>query len=188
MYERSLSLDKNATAYSNLGTALYQQGRYADAAHSFEGAVALPGATHVHWFNLGAACFWAPDRRARAKEAYEMAVKLGEQTRASSGRADPSRLAELASGYAVLALLTADAEAEAHRGSARKLLPLIQTPQPDVSVLSTLATTYGELGDRTKALEWLEQAIRAGYPLRRIERSPWLKDLRTDERYTRLRK
>ena len=188
MYERSLSLDRNTTAYSNLGTALYQQGLYADAAHSFEGAVALPGATQVHWFNLGAACYWAPDRRARAMEAYEMAVKLGEQTRASSGRADPSRLAELASGYAVLALLTAGAEAEAHRDRAHKLLPLIQTPQIDASVLSTVATTYEELGDRTKALEWLEQAIRAGYPLRRIERSPWLKDLRTDGRYTRLRK
>jgi hypothetical protein len=60
-----------------------------------------------------------------------MAVKLGEQTRVSSGRADPSRLAELASGYAVLALLTAGAEAEAHRGRAHKLLPLIQTPQLD---------------------------------------------------------
>jgi hypothetical protein len=34
-------LDKHATAHSNLGTALYQQGRYADAARSFEGAVAL---------------------------------------------------------------------------------------------------------------------------------------------------
>jgi serine/threonine protein kinase/Tfp pilus assembly protein PilF len=188
MYERSLSLDENATAYSNLGTALYQQGLYADAARSFEGAVALPGATHVHWFNLGAACYWAPDLRARAKEAYEMAVKLGEQTRASSGRPDPSRLAELASGYAVLALLTEGAEAEAHRGRAHKLLPQIQTPQLDASVLARLATTYEELGERTKALEWLERAIGAGYPLRRIERSPWLKDLRTDERYTRLRK
>ena len=60
MYERSLSLDKNPTAYSNLGTALYQQGLFADAARSFEGAVALPGAAFLHWFNLGAACYWAP--------------------------------------------------------------------------------------------------------------------------------
>ena len=81
MYERSLSLDKNATAYSNLGTALYQQGLYADAARTFEGAVALPGATFLHWFNLGAACYWAPDLRARAKEAYETALKLGEPAR-----------------------------------------------------------------------------------------------------------
>ncbi len=84
MYERSLSLDKNATAYSNLGTALYQQGLYADAARSFEGAVALPGATFLHWFNLGAACYWAPDLRGRAKEAYATAIKLGEQARATA--------------------------------------------------------------------------------------------------------
>ena len=86
MYERSLSLDKNATAYSNLGTALYQQGLYADAARTFEGAVALPGASFLHWFNLGAACYWAPDLRARAKEAYETALKLGEPARPASGR------------------------------------------------------------------------------------------------------
>ena len=90
MYERSLSLDKNPTAYSNLGTALYQQGLYADAARTFEGAVALPGAAFLHWFNLGAACYWAPDLRARAKEAYETAVKLGEQATSASGRADPA--------------------------------------------------------------------------------------------------
>ena len=96
MYERSLSLDKNATAYSNLGTALYQQGRYADAARSFEGAVALPGASFLHWFNLGAACYWAPDR-GRAKEAYETAVTLGEQARAAAAGVDPARLADLAS-------------------------------------------------------------------------------------------
>ena len=88
MYERSLSLDKNTTAYSNLGTALYQQGRYADAARSFEGAVALPGASFLHWFNLGAACYWAPDR-GRAKEAYETAVKLGEQARAAAAGSIP---------------------------------------------------------------------------------------------------
>ncbi len=129
MYERSLSLDKNATAYSNLGTALYQQGLYADAARSFEGAVALPGATHVHWFNLGAACYWAPDLRARAKEAYEMAVKLGEQTRASSGRPDPSLLAELASGYAVLALLTAGRGS----GGASRPCPQAASPDPDAA-------------------------------------------------------
>jgi serine/threonine protein kinase/Flp pilus assembly protein TadD len=186
MYERSLSLDKNATAYSNLGTALYQQGRYADAARSFEGAVALPGATFVHWFNLGAACYWAPDRR-RAKEAYETAVKLGEQARAASNRVDPSRLAELASGYAVLALLSESATAREHRKRALELIALIEQQPRDAGVLSTVATTYEELGDRAKALEWLEQAIKAGYSLKRIERSPWLKELRGDERYNRLR-
>ena len=186
MYERSLSLDKNATAYSNLGTALYQQGRYADAARSFEGAVALPGASFVHWFNLGAACYWAPDR-ARAKEAYETAVKLGEQARAASARVDPAGLAELASGYAVLALLSEGAAAQAHRSRALNLIAIIEQQPRDAGVLSTVATTYEELGDRAKAFEWLELAIKAGYSRKRIERSPWLKALRGDERYNRLR-
>ena len=186
MYERSLSLDKNATAYSNLGTALYQQGRYADAARSFEGAVALPGASFVHWFNLGAACYWAPDR-GRAKEAYETAVKLGEQARTAAAGVDPARLADLASAYAVLAQLSAGPEAQEHRSRAFNLIALIEQQPRDAGVLATVATTYEELGDRSKALDWLEQAIKAGYSLKRIERSPSLKELRGDARYNRLR-
>ena len=187
MYERSLSLDRNATAYSNLGTALYQQGRYEDAARSFEGAVALPGATFIHWFNLGAACYWVPDLRGRAKEAYAAAIKLGEQARAA-GKVEPLRLVELASAYAVLALMAEGREAQQHRGQAYKLLAQIEQPLRDVSVLATLATTHEELGDRAAALNWLGRAIDAGYSIKRVERSPWLKDLRADPRYTPLRK
>ena len=189
MYERSLSLDRNPTAYSNLGTALYQQGRYAEAARSFEGAVALPGATSVHWRNLGAACYWVPDLRGRAKEAFENAVTLGEHARAASTRADPAGLADLASSHADLALLSEGAKAEDHRRQARKILDLVEQQQPrDAGLLSALGTTYEELGDREKALHWLEQAVKAGYPLKRIERSPWLRDLRSDERYARFEK
>jgi tetratricopeptide (TPR) repeat protein len=189
MYERSLSLDKNATAYSNLGTALYQQGRYNEAARSFEGAVAQPAAAFVHWFNLGAACYWAQDMRGRAKEAYEHAVALGEQARAAANKMDTSSLAELASSYAVLALLTEGPAAAAYRAQARKLVDLAEQQQPgDAAVRSTLATTFEELGDRSKALEWLEKALQAGYSRQRIEHSPWLTALRADERYTRLRK
>ena len=185
MYERSLSLDKNATAYSNLGTALYQQGLYADAARSFGEAVTLPGATFLHWFNLGAACYWAPERR-RAKDAYATAIKVEEQAR-GTGRIEPLRQVELASAYAVLALLTEGREAQQHRNQAYELLATIEQPR-DATLLATLAITYEELGDRRTALEWLDQAIKAGYSIKRLERSPWLKDLRADERYTQLTK
>jgi eukaryotic-like serine/threonine-protein kinase len=187
MYERSLSLDKNATAYSNLGTALYQQGRYADAARSFEGAVALPGATFLHWFNLGAACYWAPDQRDRAAEAYATAIKLGEQARVTAAPT-ASQLVELASAYAVLALLTEGSEAKQHRSRAHRIIATIEQPQRDANYLATLATTYEELGDRSQALDSLGQAIKAGYSLKRIERSPWLKELRTDARFSQLRR
>ena len=186
MYERSLSLDKNATAYSNLGTALYQQGLYADAARSFGEAVALPGATFLHWFNLGAACYWAPERR-RAKDAYATAIKIEEQAR-GTGKIEPLRQVELASAYAVLALLTEGREAQQHRNQAYELLATIEQPPRDATLLATLAITYEELGDRRTALEWLDRAIKAGYSIKRLERSPWLKDLRADERYTQLTK
>jgi hypothetical protein len=38
-----------------------------------------------------------------------------------------------------------------------------------------------------EALEWLAKAIKAGQSIKGLERSPWLKDLRGDERYQRLR-
>ena len=184
MYERSLTLDKNATAYSNLGTSLYQQGMYPDAARAHEGAVGLPGATFLHWYNLGAASYWA-DRRARAKEAYETALKLGE---AAGGRAAPGLQSQLAASHAVLALLTDGAEREEHQSRARALLALIDPQTRDANVLSTVATTYEELGDRERALEWLARAMKAGQSVKSIERSPWLTKLRGDERYQQLRR
>ena len=189
MFERSLSLDRSATAYSNLGTALYYQGRYADAARSYEGGVALPDATFLHWFNLGAACYWVPDLRGRAKEAYERAIALGEEQRAAAPKVDASLVAQLASSEAVLALLTDGAVADAHRARARKMLDIAQQePTSNPGLLATIAETYEELADRTKALDVLGQAIRAGYPMGKIERSPWLRELRADERYGRLKK
>jgi serine/threonine-protein kinase len=187
MYERSLSLERNATAYSNLGTAQYQQGLYDDAARSFEAAVSLPGAAFVHWFNLGAASYWAPDRRTRAREAYATAVTLGEKARLAA-KSTPLDTVDLASAYAVLAMLTEGTEAKQHQARAHKLIEMIGPPPRDGNVLATLGTTYEELGDRAKALDWLGQALKAGYSLKRLERSPWLKELRADERYVQLRK
>ena len=149
MYERSLSLDKNATAYSNLGTALYQQGLYADAARSFEGAVALPGATFLHWFNLGAACYWAPDR-GRAKEAYETAVKLGEAGASRRGRGRSRPPGGLASGYAVLAQLpTGPKRRSIGAGPQPHCAHRAATPRCG-RALPPSPRTYEELGDRPR--------------------------------------
>ena len=105
----------------------------------------------------------------------------------TSGRPELGLLAELAASHAVLALLTRGSEQQEHRNGALKLLALVGPLARDARVLSTIATTYEELGDRPKALEWLAQAIKAGQSVKSLERSPWLKDLRGDERYQRLR-
>ena len=180
MYERSLTLDKNATAYSNLGTALYQQGLYADAARSFEAAVALPGAASVHWFNLGAACYWAPDLRARAKEAYETAITLGDQVRVTSSRVDPSLLAELASGHGCGA---------PDRGPQRKIIEAARSS----CAHPTAAWRCGrpvKFGDDAEELGDLRRRIaRSGDQggLRQENRAVAVVETRGDRRYSRLR-
>ena len=128
------------------------------------------------------------DLRARAKEAYETALKLGEPTRAPAAGLIPSRLAELACESRGAGAPDRRARSNRSIGAARSSSSRSSTQQArDAGVLSTIATTYEELGDRSKALEWLAQAIKAGQSLKSIERSPWLKDLRGDERYQRLR-
>jgi tetratricopeptide (TPR) repeat protein len=188
MYERSLSIQRNATAYSNLGTAYYQQGMYADAARAFEGAVELPGATVEHWRNLAAACYWAPGLRGRAREAYEQAVALGEQARAVNPR-DAATLVSLASSYAVLGTFTGDPQAGAHAAKARTIaLGLERQPPQSADHLSVIAGVWEALGDREQALDWLTRAVTAGYDIDRVDRSPYFSELRKDARYAGIRR
>jgi serine/threonine protein kinase/Flp pilus assembly protein TadD len=183
MYERSLSIERNPTALSNLAGAYYAQGLFADAARTFEAAVAMPGPTYQLWANLGAACYFAPGLRDRARVAYENAIKLGEERRDVTPK-EPGVLAALADAHAVLALLSDEAGAATHAAFARSLLANIEQLKPSVpDDLFTVASTYEELGDRAQALEWLVKATKAGYPINRVRRSPWLKALRDDPAY-----
>jgi serine/threonine-protein kinase len=182
MYERSLSLDKNATAFANLGLAYYEQGLYADAARSYEGAVALPRPTYQLWANLGAACYWAPGLRPRAQVAYETAIAMGREAREVTPK-NASVLAALASAHASLASLADAPSAAPHASEARQLIATLESLPTTSDDMFTVASTFEVLGDRTKALEWLARSVKAGYRVRTVERSPFLKELRNDPGY-----
>jgi tetratricopeptide (TPR) repeat protein len=183
MYERSLSLEKNATAFANLGLAYYEQGQFADAARSYEGAVALPRPTFQLWSNLGAACYWAPGLRARAKTAYETAVTLGQQALDVTPK-NAAVLSGLADVHAVLTTLSTPPASVEHAKEARRLLATVANLQPQASdVLFTIGGALEQLGDRAAALDWLARAVKAGYPLKSIQRSPFLTALRQDPRF-----
>jgi tetratricopeptide (TPR) repeat protein len=53
-------------------------------------------------------------------------------------------------------------------------------------VLYNHGHAYEQLGEREKALDWIDKALKAGYPRKEIERDPWLADLRADERFQQL--
>ena len=75
-----------STAASNLGTLYYSQGRYADAARALEKAVTIPPESFRVWANLGAALYWTPGEREKAKGAYLRAVELAEEARGLNPR------------------------------------------------------------------------------------------------------
>jgi len=74
--ERSLSLNKTASAYSNLGTAYYYQRNFAEAVGNYEKAVKLMPTNLVYWGNLGDACQRVPALQSRANEALTQAISL----------------------------------------------------------------------------------------------------------------
>lgn len=175
MWEKSTANHSNPTAASNLGTYYYERGSYADAARQFDLAVSLSPNDYRLWCNLGDARFWTPGERSRAAAAYEQAVRLAEQARKVNPK--PDVLARLADAYSMLGRVR---KARETAGALERLKPA------DKDVLFLLAGVYEQIGDRRKALTWLERAIGAGYSRERIGRSPGLAELRKDERYVHL--
>ena len=175
VYQQSLSVEPTLTAYSNLGLVLYDQGLYEEAAIQFEQAVAAREATSVHWGNLAAACHWVSRLQGREREAHEKTAALVE---AELKVAPTDALkATLASAYSALGR-TADAR--------RLMAELQQRPVTDRDALYTMALVHEQWGDRAQALDLLARAAKAGYSVARMERSPFLKDLRTEEQFSRI--
>jgi tetratricopeptide (TPR) repeat protein len=90
---------------------------------------------------------------------------------------DPSLLAELADSYSMVGR---------HDDARQAAAGVERLGTTDGAVLHMVANTYEQIGDRTKALEWLEKALAAGYPRDAVERSPTLAELRKDKRYASL--
>jgi tetratricopeptide (TPR) repeat protein len=181
-FERSLSISPNATAAQNLGKIYYDRQLYADAARAYSASVSLPGVTVAHWRNLGSAAYWVPGMRDKSKAAYEQAVTLGEQARATNDK-DPATVLALADGYAVLSRFTEDSRASGWREKATMAVTdASRLALQDPAHLYTLAGVYEQMGDRDQALAWLQKAVKAGYPTAAIKTSPWMKELRSDPR------
>jgi tetratricopeptide (TPR) repeat protein len=176
--ERSLSLRPTFEAASNLATIRFFGGHYAEAAGAYEKALALDDRDYRVWRNLAAARYWTPGLRAGAAAAYRRAADLAEEARAINPR-DPGLLVGLADCYAMLG------RAEDARALARRALELAPG---DVEVMSVAAGVYEQLGERTQALRWLDRALRGGFSLDTVDRSPDLARLRADPRFAALRR
>jgi len=199
----------NSSGYTNLGAVYWMDGKYAEAAASYEQSLALRP-TASAYSSLGTVYFFL-DRCAEAVPLMEKATELlprndqvwsnlGDVYACSPNGRDKAaeayrraaqlgqeRLtvnpqdAETVSRVALYAARLGDTiDAIAKTKQAAKLAPSSRS----VAWHATLA--YELAGQRDLALEALKAALRAGQPAQEVEHEPTLKKLRTDVRYTRL--
>jgi tetratricopeptide (TPR) repeat protein len=180
LLKQAIELEPTPTFYSNLATTYYYGGQYQEAADYYEVAVALVDGqldeSHYQvWGNLGSSLS-ALGQDAKALDAYRQAVGWAEDLLLVQPN-DP-RLLCLLAGYC--AELGDSVRAFELTGRALDLAP-------DQSLIMFHAGhNYEVLGNRERALLWIERALEGGYSVEEVETAPGLAELRKDERYRRL--
>jgi tetratricopeptide (TPR) repeat protein len=151
-FERALVIAPDEIAQSNVGTILYSEGRYDEAAKAFEQAVTLGPRSPVAHRNLGDV-YQKLGKRDQARTEYRKALDLGRELLKVNPR-DAPQLSECAVYLAKLGqsaeALKLAAEAVADGGS-------------NVEVLYRRAVVHALLGQQAEAVRWLERAVAKGY-------------------------
>jgi serine/threonine-protein kinase len=178
MLERSVSIRPTAEATSNLATAYFQMRQFSKASRIGEEAVKLSEQSYEVWGNLADAYYWAPGERAKAADAYRRAIALATRE-VQVNPHSPNLLVYLADYHAMLG----------ERGPAMNHLSqaLALAPQsPEVQFNSALV--HYQFGEIEQALDWLEKAVRGGYPLSWVRDTPNFDTLHTNPRFQQLLK
>ena len=175
-YQHSIEIQPSAWGYTNLGTALFYERRYDEATQAFEKAVALTPSDPLMWGNLGDARRLGGAPPEESREALERAVGLmKEGLQRSPGDAHGwSRLSAWLTG------LGRGREAVEAVQRAYRLAP------GDASVLASAGHTHYLTGDAESALRYFETALRQGYGVEALERSPDLEPFKSDPRFQRV--
>ncbi len=170
-----VSEDVDAAVFSNLGTLYFEDARYAEAAASFERAVALEDSDYLVWGNLAWSYASGVDTT-KAVEPFQRAAVLGEEALLTTPD-DPILLARLAGYHGML---------ENKERGLELIEQAISLVPDDPIAIATIGETLEDLEDRERALDWIGRALREGVPRNRFESHPSLRDLVADERYQRL--
>src|ERR1700678_1371258 len=99
--ERSISIRPTDDAYSNLGTALYNQDLFDEAAANYRESLKLNDQDYATWGNLADAYYYSKANRSQSPEAYEKAISLA-KVRLEVDPKDTFALADVSTYYAAL--------------------------------------------------------------------------------------
>jgi tetratricopeptide (TPR) repeat protein len=176
-YEKSLQVRPNYRAYTNLGTVYLLFRRFREAVSSYERAIEFPEANFAAYGSLGTAYFWSPDYdEDEVSEAFRKAAAL---CREELERAPNDSAAWIWLAFD-LAMLDRREESLAALDKALSLNP------DDPHYFYFAARIHDILGERDEVLDWLERAVKGGYPRTEIRLSVEFDDLRGESRFQKL--
>jgi serine/threonine-protein kinase len=167
--KRSIAIRPTFLAWSNLGTAYYYLGRFEDSAGGFEEALKLDQSNYLPWGNLGDADFWVPGRKARAIQAYQKAIELGE----ASLKVNPNNAGALGLVGWYYARLGNRTKAFANVNRAVMLSP------KDPMAQLNLALVNVQFGRTDAALESIEKSLQGGLTPVMVRDDPSFSSLRS---------
>lgn len=176
----ALQISADSALYSNLGSLLFFQGLYEQAADAYEKSLEVDRGAHLptYWANLGDAYRQISGRDQDARQTFRRAVALAREQLGDEPPAPDAR--------SRMALYLAKAgDAEEARAELARLVPDPGSELP-VGVLYRSVLAHEILGERGAALAALEGVLARGFPRAVLEREPELDDLRADPDYHRL--
>jgi len=164
MCERSLAIQPNYPAYSNLGYLAFSSSNFGEAVQMYKQALDLDEGDYLTWGNLGLAHHHM-DKVRESRPALEHAVEMGEAL-LEENPSNPSLMVDLAVYNALLG----------NRELALDLLGRATTFDIEDSLLMALAgEAYEDAGDRDHALQWVSRALENGLDPSWIGNSPTLR-------------
>jgi serine/threonine-protein kinase len=174
-FNKSIDIEPNLEGYYQLGAFYFYQQNYNQAADMFLAATSFSNEDYSLWGNLAESYYWSGQKE-KAAEYYKLAVRYCEK-RLDVNPKDTYIIADLA-GYNAMLGNTEQANNLLNRA--------IRYGNLQPSVMFTIGVNYEYLGNREKALAWIDKAINNGYSLSEIELYPGLAELRKDENYIKL--
>ncbi len=176
--KKSLEVEPSHGAYENLGTLFYYDQRYIDTIAMCRKALEYQPDIFSTWRTLAAASRFAPGYQDSVRPAFEKAMEYL-QVQLDQDPQSPHLQADQASFLAILG----------QREESLAILEALEARETefDLEIMFNLASTYEELGDRDRALDWLETAMSQDISFKKVDHYPVLKDLQSHPRYIALR-
>jgi tetratricopeptide (TPR) repeat protein len=171
-FKKSVALAPSYVAYANLGSLYETQGRHVESAQMTEKALQMNGNDFRLWANLALAYQWlGKDDLALSAMDKELAL-LEPAAKNQSG--DASLQSALAVLYA----------AKKQKAKAVQSIENALTLAPaDTQILVDAGETYERLGEREKALKYVETGLSKGYALDQLKGNPALQALLADRNF-----